>query len=373
MRRVFRNSLLALSVVLAGCVARPCPQNVPDEPAPVDTFRCATIAFTGDVMQHSGQVVAARTADGYDYSDVFDAVCGMLQRADVAVVNLETTLNPDGAYSGYPRFAAPSQLADAISEAGVDVALLANNHICDRGSSGIASTIDALNAAGVAHTGVFVDSVDMQTHNPLMVDAGGFRVALLNYTYGTNGMPVPHDRLVNLIDTLAVLRDLARAEALGAEIRIVCLHWGEEYRHHPNTFQTALSDWLVSHGATAVIGSHPHVIEPFTEYRDSSGAIRAVTYFSLGNFVSNQRFEGTDGGAVATLHFSQRGHRPLSIKPMYTLTWVHTPFEKGLRRYRVLPLWRAERDVTDSTRTRLMRFAGGSRRLLSTSTAFTEI
>ena len=125
-----------------------------------------------------------------------------------------------------PRFTA---LADALRDAGVDVAVLANNHCCDGGSKGIRTTIRELDRHGIEHTGVFLDSSDFRARHPLRFEAGGIRFALLNYTYGTNGLPVPSGLSVNPIDTVRIAADLAAVEHRTAWICVIaCMHWGNE-------------------------------------------------------------------------------------------------------------------------------------------------
>ena len=153
--------------------------------------RNLTLIFTGDLMQHMPQVFAARQRDGsFDYTSCFSRLNNYFSSADFVIANLETTLGEEP-YSGYPRFRSPEALAGAMRRAGVDVAVLANNHICDRGAEGIRSTLAALDEAGLLHTGAFADSVPPRERHPLMLEKEAFRVALLNYTYGTNGLPVP--------------------------------------------------------------------------------------------------------------------------------------------------------------------------------------
>ncbi|MEI3554730.1 MAG: CapA family protein [Alistipes senegalensis] len=131
-------------------------------------------------------------------------------------MNLETTLTRRGRYTGYPLFRSPVALADALRDAGVDVAVLANNHCCDGGAEGIRTTMAELDRCGILHTGVFADSADYKKNNPLYLNRCGMRLAIVNYTYGTNGMPVPAGTIVNLIDTVRMAADLAEARASGS-------------------------------------------------------------------------------------------------------------------------------------------------------------
>lgn len=281
------------------------------------------LLFAGDVMQHLPQVHAARRGDGFDYEEVFRAVAPWFRRADLAVVNLETTLTRSGTYTGYPCFRSPAELAGALRRAGVDVAVLANNHCCDGGRSGVGTTLEVCDRVGLRRTGLFADSTDRAWHHPLRITRRGIRFALLNYTYGTNGMPVPSPAIVNRIDTAAMARDLAAAA--DAECRVVCIHWGNEYERRPNGEQRHLAEFLRRHGADVIIGSHPHVVQP------SEADSAHVVVYSLGNFVSNQRRRYCDGGIMARVTVTRRGDGTLRYALEEIPVWVAMPG------YRILP------------------------------------
>lgn len=290
-------------------------------PAPVRV----ELLFTGDVMQHMPQVEAARRAEGFDYDTWLECVRPLFRAADLTVVNLETTLTRRNRYTGYPLFRSPAALAGALRRAGVDVACLANNHCCDGGAEGVRTTLGVLDSCGIRRTGVFADSVDCKTHNPLYLTCRGIRFALLNYTYGTNGMPVPAGARVNLIDTVRMARDLAAARKAEVDCRIVCIHWGNEYERHPSPSQRALAAFLRRHGADLIVGSHPHVVQPCEA--DSTH----VVLYSLGNFVSNQRRRYTDGGLVARIAASKHPDGRMTYSLETIPVWVQLPH------YRVLP------------------------------------
>ncbi len=317
-------------------------------------------------MQHLPQIEAARHGQSYDYSECFSPVAELLSQADLTIVNLETTLRPTPPYSGYPTFSAPNELAQTLANVGVDVALLANNHICDKGYRGIERTISALDSANIRHTGAYISQSDFEKNNPLRLNIGGFDFAILNYTYGTNGLPIPQNTFVNLIDTSRIATDLRQAQ--DADIRLVCIHWGEEYLQRPTKQQRQLAEWLYNKGATAIIGGHPHVIQPIEVRTNENGAIEGVTYYSLGNFVSNQTWEATDGGMVATLHFSQTDEEPLQITPSCDFVWVHKCRNQGRLRYQILPLDSAITLVKDSSAYRMRRFERLSRKFSTADT-----
>lgn len=141
-------------------------------------------------MQHEPQISGAwnaETAD-YDYLPCFQYITPYWQKADYVIANLETTLS-DREYSGYPQFCAPWQLARDLKACGVDILTTNNNHSCDKGHRGIAKTIYYLDSLQFPHTGTFTDTTAWITRSPLYIRQGKFKIALISYTYGTNGIP----------------------------------------------------------------------------------------------------------------------------------------------------------------------------------------
>lgn len=320
----FAALLLLLLLLLTGCGRKSHPdRNAPPPPEPQTTH--VRLLFAGDLMQHKPQVDAALHDTAADYSPVFEALRPRIEAADLAVVNLETTLTRTHNYTGYPLFRSPVALARAIRDAGFDVATTANNHCCDGGTAGIRTTCEELDRSGILRTGTFVDSLDRAARNPLFVTRRGVRFALLAYTYGTNGLPVPEGMLVNHIDTVQMAADLALARARRADCIIVCIHWGVEYARMPDAQQRRIGRFLRQQGAALVIGSHPHVVQPIEA--DSTGAI----VYSLGNFVSNQRKRYCDGGIVVEVDAVRHADGHLTCSLDAVPVWVALPG------YRILP------------------------------------
>lgn len=289
-----------------------------------ETPRKARLLFVGDLMMHTPQLTAARTDSGYDFSRSFRWLRHRFAEADAVIVNLETTLSESGPYTGYPLFRSPVAVARAMADAGVDVAVLANNHCCDGGAKGIRTTLAALDGAGISHTGIFCDSAGYRARHPLYFEAGGIRFALLNYTYGTNGMPVPAGCMVNRIDTLRIGGDLAALDRDRAECVIAFMHWGNEYQRRPDRHQRELAAFLRRRGVALVIGSHPHVVQPFE--RQDGG----VVFYSLGNFLSNQRKRYCNGGLLAAVEVTAAGRDSLACRAEAIPVWVMLPGYEAL-------------------------------------------
>lgn len=296
-----------------------------------------SLVFMGDVMGHSPQINSAKSEDGsgYDYSHCFQYLTPYLREADLTTGNLEVTLG-GAPYTGYPTFSSPDPLVFALQDAGVDILVTANNHSCDRRKKGVERTVNVLDENFILRTGTFRDSLDMKKNNPLLIAIKGIRLAILNYTYGTNGIPVSSPNIVNQIHREAITGHLATARALNPDKIIVFIHWGVEYQTKPGKDQSDLAQFLFDQGVDIIIGSHPHVIQPMHWYRYEDQPDKLVVY-SLGNFISNQRKPLTDGGAMIRLVLNKNDTITEIKEAEYLLTWVHIPVVAGKKRYYVLP------------------------------------
>lgn len=346
-----------------------------------------TLLFVGDIMQHQAQIDAARIAnDKYDYSACFSLVKEQIAHADIAIGNLEVTLGGKP-YQGYPAFSAPDEYLQAIKNAGFDVLLTANNHCLDRGKKGLERTISMLDSLLIPHTGTYRNIAERKQHYPLFINKNGFRIALLNYTYGTNGIKPGTKNIVNYIDKNIISQDILSAKARRPDIIIACMHWGIEYQSLPNKEQRELADWLLEQGVTHIIGSHPHVIQ-LMELRKEGNQENIVVY-SLGNFISNMSATNTDGGLIFTLQL-EKFPLPKPIPPRfpeasyspsldsssirfpycrvvncgYDLIWTALPKLSKKKNYILYPVNYSPDSLPQEARNRLKIFTDNSRKLL---------
>ena len=308
-----------------------------EQPAPTpDTL---TLMFIGDVMSHGPQVEAARMEDGtYDYAPCYRFLAPYIASADICIANMEVPL-AGSPYTGYPQFSCPDNMMSQLFEAGVDVFLTANNHTCDKGAKGIRRTIHVMDSLGIPHTGTWLDSTDYFQRNPLIIDKNGFRIAVLNYTYGTNGIPVPKPFMVNMLDSVNIFNDIATARATDADYIIVMPHWGIEYERKQNKKQEIYANYMYECGADMVIGGHPHVVQPITlDNKNEYGVAQRVTAYSLGNFVSNQRKRYTDGGIIVKCQLVRDTNGVIQITDYeYLPYWVYKGTCQGKYQYHILP------------------------------------
>ncbi len=294
-----------------------------------------SLLFVGDLMQHQAQIDAARTAEGYDYTDCFLRVKEEISRADIAIGNLEVTL-AGKPYRGYPQFSAPDTYLHAIREAGFDVLLTANNHCLDRRKKGLERTIQMLDSLRIPYAGTYIDKVEREHRYPLLLEKNGIRIALLNYTYGTNGISVEAPNVVNYIDRTVMEQDIVKAKSLRPDVIIACMHWGIEYRSLPEKADRELAQWLLEQGVDHVIGSHPHVVQPMEVICDSVGEKHLVVY-SLGNYLSNMSVRTTDGGLMVRLVLEKLGTKVRLADANYSLVWVSRPKISQKKNFRIYP------------------------------------
>ena len=297
----------------------------------VDTL---SILFMGDVMQHRQQLHSAlipgtdsTLSSSYDYSSYFAHVQHFIDEADFTVANMEFCLGGPP-YTGYPSFSAPEALAEEAAEAGIDLFLCANNHICDKGRRGLVSSLEKYKKIGVPVTGVYRDSLDEQKHNPYIAEIGGVRVAFINFTYGTNGIRVPEPFIVNMMDKEKVREAFVMAREKEADIIIALPHWGQEYTTVPDSRQREWAEFLLECGADAVIGSHPHVIQP----------VEFPVAYSMGNFISNMSLRNTELGLMIILKIAVTSYGDSYVAGLEAVpVWCSRPGGYG-DGYTVLPV-----------------------------------
>ena len=292
--------------------------------------------FMGDIMGHGPQIKSAwqENKKQYEYSEVFNPLEDIISSVDFAIGNLEVTL-AGKPFKGYPQFSSPDELAVACKNSGMDVLVTANNHSCDRKNKGIVRTLDVLDSLKILHTGTFKDVKNREKNNLLVLSKEGIKVGLLNYTYGTNGLPFSDPVYVNLVDSVLIKKDVINAKNKDLDKLIVFVHWGYEYKDFPNSYQKKYNLFFQGLGVDVVIGSHPHVIQPMVYSKENNHEF--LTVFSLGNFVSNQRAERKDGGAMFRLSFQKTDNNIQISRKEYIPVWVHKYMEKEKYHFQILP------------------------------------
>ena len=190
-----------------------------------------TLLFGGDMMGHLQMINSAYNypKEKYEFDHWFQFISPYIKSCNWAIANLEVTL-AGKPYTGYPQFSSPDAYAVSIKNAGFDALVNANNHSQDRGKMGLERTIRILDSIDMIHTGTFKDTTQFNKNYPLIVNVAGCKIAILNYTYGTNGLLVTHPNMVNMIDSIAMINAIFKAKSLGADLIIPIMHWGIEYQ-----------------------------------------------------------------------------------------------------------------------------------------------
>ncbi len=366
--------LLVVLITIAACLRI---GKETDAPSPAtgsnNDVQAKTLQFlcVGDVMTHGTQIKAQYDASSgtYDFNNNYKYVQPYISSADVAMCNLETTFGGEP-YRGYPTFSAPDSLADALKNAGFDVVFTSNNHMMDSGMSGVKRTLNVLREHGFDVSGSRLNEDEKRF---FIREIKGVKVGFIGYTYETasdgdgnvyiNSIRVPYAEagLINSFSHERINDDLKRmkdtvtaAKKAGADIVIMYLHWGEEYHNTPNSHQKMIAEYLVDNTATDIIfASHPHVLQPVEIIKSADGKKNVPVFYSMGNFISNQRaetlgdrFAGTETGCMAILDVSVKrktvnGNKHYVIDKIENntiATWVNRYNKSGKAVYEIVPL-----------------------------------
>jgi poly-gamma-glutamate synthesis protein (capsule biosynthesis protein) len=307
-----------------------------------DTLITAAINIVGDLMCHSTQFNYAHVKDdSFDFNGVFSEVKQYLTDADFTIGNLETVLaGGKKRYSGYPYFNAPDDFLFAIKEAGFDFLVNANNHVIDKGAKGIERTIKKMDELGINHTGAYLSQNDRDSIR--IININGIYIAILAYTYSTNGISIPEGKeyIINYIDYNLIEKDIARARNERVDIVLVYFHFGEEYQRLPNIYQKEVVNNTINAGADIIIGSHPHVVQPVDYFKTNKANLDSgFVAYSLGNFISNQRWQYSDAGVIVKINISKNilSDSVYLSGISYLPTWVFKGNTKKGRKYIILP------------------------------------
>ena len=330
----------------------------------------ATVLSTGDIMTHSTQLNGAKQPDGsYDFSRFFKECSKYFKEADLAIANLEVTFGgkESGAFSGYPAFNTPDSLADSIKESGLNFLLTANNHSYDTGLFGLKRTARVLREKGIEFIGTREDAT---TSLYTVKDVNGIKIGMADYSYETSGnqegrkylngniLAKEANDLIASFDYNKIDKFYAEAKKViedmkvkGAEYIVFYMHWGDEYKLSPSTWQKSIAQKLSNLGVDMIIGSHPHVIQPMELIHSEDGQNTTVCLYSTGNAVSNQRQElmdscptgHTEDGLLFTYKLRKYGDE-VSLEEVDIIpTWVNKYKENGRGHYyTVYPLTSAD-------------------------------
>jgi len=267
-------------------------------------IRTVKLISAGNIMATETQISQAKIDENsYDFSPSFDFISPYLQEGDLVIGDLEVSqAGPDvsyGGYSGYtgwPLFNSPQELTDALYDAGINIFNLANNHVLDRGYDGLMNTIDHIRGMGAITIGAYKSSDEQE--EILIIEKNGISIALIGYTYSTNGNYIPegHEYIVNhtpeFLDISPIIEDIQTAIKKGADLVVVFAHWGAEHAHEPQPEYLRLrAEEMAQAGADLIIGGHPKWIQPLEWFfieSDDGSTRAALAAYSQGSFLTHQ-------------------------------------------------------------------------------------
>lgn len=317
-----------------------------------------TMTALGDSLCHNTQYWDAynKETGKYDFSYVYEDIKQYTQSSDITIGSLETTFaGEERGYSNYPTFNTPDSLATALKNIGVDIISLAGNHALDYGYSGLCRTIDVLDSAGISHLGTYKTAEDQK--KLLIKNVNGLEIAFINYTYGTNGIPVPSgkDYCVNLIDKTLIKEQIKEAKDQKVDLIVACMHWGTEYRTTANSEQEELADFLFKNGVDIILGNHPHVLEPMekrTITLDDGSSKEVFVVYALGNFTADQRDEITRDSAILNLTITKNTDGKISIdKVSYVPIYMYKNTNVSTHKFKILDIKKTITEYENGTNT----------------------
>lgn len=304
-----------------------------------------TLTMVGDILLHTKIHTYSKQEDGsYNYDTIFANLTEEISAADLALVNQEVLIGGKGlGISGYPSFNAPEEAGDALARAGFDVVLHGTNHALDKKENGVRNTLKFWegNYPEIEVLGIH-DSAEDQD-KIYVTEVNGIRIAILNYTYGTNGIAMPENMpyAVDMLEETAVKEDIRQAKEQ-ADFVIVCPHWGTEYRLTPDKNQKKWTNIFLEAGVDLVLGTHPHVIEPVEVFTREDGGGQMTVFYSIGNFVNwtAGKGEGVSNRMVGgmphiTIELDETGNACIAD---FSITAVVCHVEKKMNGITVYPL-----------------------------------
>ena len=317
-----------------------------------------TLTSLGDTLCHNTQYWDAYNSktDEYDFSYVYEDIKNYTLSSDITIGSLETTFaGKEKGYSNYPTFNTPDSLATALKDIGVDVVSLAGNHALDYGYSGLCRTIDVFNNIGLSHLGTYKTAEDQE--KILIKDVNGVKIAFINYTYGTNGIPLPSGKefCVNLIDKDFIKKQINQAKEQNVDMIVACMHWGTEYRITANSEQKDLANFLFENGVDVILGNHPHVLEPMEKKTITlqDGTTKDVfVVYALGNFTADQRAEITRDSAILNLTITKNSNGKISIdKVNYIPIYMYKNTTVSTHKFKILDIEKTIKDYEEGKNT----------------------
>lgn len=358
-------TLITIVLLLTGCIANKEANKIikiPDlniiEDIPVD-YKVSLFAV-GDALIHDAVYKDAKTdqigEDGYniyDFKPMLEYIKPIAQSNDLSFYNQETIIGGKNlGLSNYPMFNSPDEIGINMLESGFNIVNLATNHTMDKGKAGAIYSANFWEKQDAYVTGSYTS--EEKRNNIEIKEKNGITYAVLAYTYGTNGLPVPQDAqyLVNVWSVYGensyeeyketVKQDIQRIRDK-VDVLIVSMHWGNEYTHVPTVYEKDAAQFLSEQGVDIIIGTHPHVIQPI-EFINNT-----LVIYSLGNFISAQTDENTRVGLMVSLDINkhvENDQSTITIENVKAdLTWT---YHQKYRNFKVIPFYELNNNLLNN-------------------------
>lgn len=325
----------------------------------IETPKDISIVAAGNTIYHMPQVRAAYNGKRYDFNDNFKYISSFVKEADLSLLTVETNFYKKDKYSGYPNFNTPPEALRSIKNSGFDIVNFASNHVIDKGENGFRESLQEIKKAGLEFTGVQKQENEKKY---TIKNINGIKVGIISYVYETekingrktiNGILMPNkcEGLINTFDYSNLEKfyedikcNIDKMKQEKVDYIMALLHWGDEYSRRPNEYQKNMSKKLNEMGVDAIIGGHPHVIQPYETIENKSTGHKTFVTYSLGNLISNQCYESlnnrfTEDGYMVKLNIKKQDGKTYLKDFDIVPTWVfRKPNSGGGYKYKVLPV-----------------------------------
>ncbi len=307
--------------------------------ANINIYEKVVMYSVGDIMMHDSLIKSGEHKGNYNYDHFFTEVKEIFKDGDIVSGNLETTISGEKyKYTGFPKFNSPYEYLLSLKKIGFNILSTANNHSLDRGEIGVINTIKNLKKTGIKFVGT--SNNNNSKKRVLITSYNNIKFAFLSYTFSTNGISIPKgkDYLVNMINKSQINEDLNYAKSNEVDLIVSYLHFGNEYERIPNNYQKEVVKYFLKNGVDIVLGSHPHVVQPFKFYRGNNK--NQFVIYSLGNFLSGQYNRYRDLGIILRFEIVKNivTDEIISINFQYILTYVKRYWDKDRLNYKIIPI-----------------------------------
>lgn len=283
---------------------------------------CAGDLMAGENVHHYHRGILTRFRGRYNEL-ISKKVRGIILTSDILLLNFEASLAPDNEIDKLTIdrgvYVAPIETIDLLKGLNTRVVVsIANNHFGQHGIDAANYTIVKLEENGIGVSG--------KDHQPLIIEQDSYRMMF----YAVSLVSDKHyEGAYFKSDYASLINDLNLTEKQADEIRILSIHWGEEYYTLENEAQKKLAFQLSEAGFDYIIGHHPHVVQPVSKIGKTN------VFYSHGNFIFDQNFSGLTQKGLVSLFSIPEGETKLYLSQQkdFRLVQLSQISEKELQEF----------------------------------------